>query len=85
MASSAVAGVQKRLPLDEARQILDVPADVKPDEMYEKYKKLYEANAVEKGGSFYLQSKIYRAKESFENEWAAKSGRLGGAGKKVNQ
>jgi import inner membrane translocase subunit TIM16 len=71
--------VQKRLPLPEAAQILDVTADVKPDVLYDKYRKLYEANAVEKGGSFYLQSKIYRAKEAFEQDWAVKNGRLGGA------
>ena len=30
------------------------------------YDKYFQANAVEKGGSFYLQSKIYRAKEMLD-------------------
>ena len=32
----------------------------------QQYDKYFQANAVEKGGSFYLQSKIYRAKEMLD-------------------
>lgn len=31
-----------------------------------KYEKLFEINDKKKGGSFYLQSKVYRAKEALE-------------------
>lgn len=34
---------------------------------FQKYTKLFEANGL-KGGSFYLQSKIYRAKEALDTE-----------------
>lgn len=32
----------------------------------QQYDKYFAANAVEKGGSFYVQSKIYRAKEQLD-------------------
>ena len=34
--------------------------------MMQQYEKYFVANAVENGGSFYLQSKIYRAKEELD-------------------
>ena len=34
----------------------------------QRYTKLFDANDPKKGGSFYLQSKIYRAKEALETE-----------------
>lgn len=40
----------------------------------QQFDKYFAANAIEKGGSFYLQSKIYRAKElldEYEEEKAA--------------
>ena len=33
----------------------------------QQYDRYFQANAVEKGGSFYLQSKIYRAKEMLDD------------------
>ena len=36
---------------------------ISPLQQYDRY---FQANAVEKGGSFYLQSKIYRAKEMLD-------------------
>lgn len=32
----------------------------------QQYEKYFAANAVENGGSFYLQSKVYRAKEQLD-------------------
>lgn len=59
--------------LDEACKILDVkpPQGGKmenPESVIERYKKLFDANNPEKGGSFYLQSKVVRAKERLEAE-----------------
>ncbi len=36
--------------------------------LLQKYKKLFEANDPAKGGSFYLQSKIFRSKEVLDRE-----------------
>jgi import inner membrane translocase subunit TIM16 len=36
--------------------------------LFQSFKRLYTMNDVEKGGSFYLQSKIFRAKERLEEE-----------------
>ncbi|VUC28586.1 unnamed protein product [Clonostachys rosea] len=58
--------------LDEACRILNVkpPAggQANMEEVVERYKRLFDANEPQKGGSFYLQSKIVRAKERFEAE-----------------
>ncbi len=58
--------------LDEACKILNVkpPAGGKAnvDEVLSRYQKLFDVNDPQKGGSFYLQSKIVRAKERFERE-----------------
>jgi import inner membrane translocase subunit TIM16 len=39
------------------------------DLILEKFNHLFEMNDVKKGGSFYLQSKVYRAKERLELEF----------------
>lgn len=58
--------------LDEACKILNVkpPAggQANVEEVMSRYKRLFDANDPQKGGSFYLQSKIVRAKERFERE-----------------
>lgn len=58
--------------LDEACKILNVkpPAggQASVEEVMSRYKKLFDANDPKGGGSFYLQSKIVRAKERFERE-----------------
>ena len=58
--------------LDEACKILNVkpPAggQASIEELAERYKRLFDANDPQKGGSFYLQSKIVRAKERYESE-----------------
>jgi import inner membrane translocase subunit TIM16 len=53
----------KRMKEDEARQILLVEDDVTMEDLNERFSKLFEKN---EGGSFYLQSKIYRAHEVLE-------------------
>ncbi|CAN4128240.1 unnamed protein product [Withania somnifera] len=48
----------------EARQILGVSENSSWEEILQKYDNLFERNA--KNGSFYLQSKVHRAKECLE-------------------
>ncbi|MED6177765.1 hypothetical protein PIB30_101179 [Stylosanthes scabra] len=48
----------------EARQILGVTKETPWEDIVKRYDTLFENNA--KNGSFYLQSKVHRAKESLE-------------------
>ncbi|KAH7662668.1 Mitochondrial import inner membrane translocase subunit Tim16 protein [Dioscorea alata] len=48
----------------EARQVLGVTEHSSWDEIMQKYNSMFERNAS--GGSFYLQSKVHRAKECLE-------------------
>lgn len=70
--ASAGASLSSGMTLDEACKILNVkpPAggQANVEEVLERYKRLFDNNNPEKGGSFYLQSKIVRAKERFERE-----------------
>mmetsp|Transcript_8502 Transcript_8502/g.12714 ORF Transcript_8502/g.12714 Transcript_8502/m.12714 type:complete len:141 (-) Transcript_8502:501-923(-) len=53
-----------RISRDEALQVLNLTeGEVTVESIKKQYDKYFAANAIEKGGSFYLQSKIYRAKE----------------------
>ena len=55
----------------EAIEILGVTSDLlkhAPEEVHEKYEKFLNANDPSNGGSFYLQSKIFRAKEFLDEE-----------------
>mmetsp|Transcript_5241 Transcript_5241/g.8239 ORF Transcript_5241/g.8239 Transcript_5241/m.8239 type:complete len:142 (+) Transcript_5241:148-573(+) len=57
-----------RMAKDEALMILNVTEQEATAEAIQKqYERYFEANKVEKGGSFYLQSKIYRAKELLDD------------------
>lgn len=53
--------------LEEAQQILNVNK-VDPEEAQKSYDHLFEVNDKAKGGSFYLQSKVFRAKERIDEE-----------------
>ncbi|KAM3518614.1 hypothetical protein NHJ13051_008064 [Beauveria bassiana] len=70
--ASAGASLSGGMTLDEACKVLNVkpPAGghANVEEVLERYKRLFDANEPQKGGSFYLQSKIVRAKERFERE-----------------
>ncbi len=49
---------------EEALKILNLKeADVTPEKVMEQFEKYFEANDPMKGGSFYIQNKIYYAKE----------------------
>lgn len=57
--------------LDEAMKILHVD-ELNPEIIERNYKHLFEANDRKNGGSFYIQSKVYRAKERLDQELNAK-------------
>jgi mitochondrial import inner membrane translocase subunit TIM16 len=60
------------LTLDEACRILNVAPprgpDANMDQTIERFKRLFDQNDPRKGGSFYLQSKVLRARERIEME-----------------
>lgn len=66
------ASLSSGMTLDEACKILNVkpPQGGKADmeEVMERFKRLFDSNDPKKGGSFYLQSKILRARERIEAE-----------------
>ena len=58
--------------MDEACKILNVApgkmGNIEMEPMIERFKRLFDLNDPKKGGSFYLQSKILRARERIERE-----------------
>jgi import inner membrane translocase subunit TIM16 len=60
------------LTLEEACKILNVKPPQKGqanmEDVLDRFKKLFDVNDPKKGGSFYLQSKILRARERIESE-----------------
>uniref|UniRef100_U5ERX3 Putative black pearl n=1 Tax=Corethrella appendiculata TaxID=1370023 RepID=U5ERX3_9DIPT len=62
-ASNARAGMT----LEEAQQILNI-SKLDPEEIQKNYEHLFNVNEKSKGGSFYLQSKVFRAKERIDQE-----------------
>eukprot|EP00736_Rhodelphis_marinus_P004491 Rmarinus@m.22030 len=54
--------------VEEACKILQVEQHATEQEIAKRFDKLHEMNDPKKGGSFYLQSKIYRAKERLDQE-----------------
>jgi len=65
--SAAAARAGKQLSLQEAQMILGVESNATWEEIMQKYNKLYGSN--EKNGSFYLLSKVYRARERLEQDF----------------
>ncbi|KAK3897137.1 Pam16-domain-containing protein [Staphylotrichum tortipilum] len=69
---SGRASLASGMTLEEACKILNVkqPAGGKADmeEVMDRFKRLFDSNDPKKGGSFYLQSKILRARERIEAE-----------------
>lgn len=63
-ASSFAARRAKAMTVQEARLILGVSEETPWQEVLERYKRMYDNN--ERVGSFYLQSKVQRAKECLE-------------------
>ena len=50
----------------EALKILHLPKTCSKAEIQKNYQFLFHQNSPEKGGSFYLQSKVWRAKEALD-------------------
>lgn len=59
--------IQTDMTLDEAMKILNVD-ELDPERIDKNYKHLFEANDKKNGGSLYLQSKVFRAKERLDQE-----------------
>ncbi|XP_077229787.1 mitochondrial import inner membrane translocase subunit PAM16 like 2-like [Tasmannia lanceolata] len=69
--NNTIRRASKNLAEPEARQILGVPEGASWEEILQKYDTLFERNA--KQGSFYLQSKVHRAKECLEAAYQGKA------------
>lgn len=54
--------------LDEAQQILNLNDLNDAEQVKKNYEHLFNVNEKSKGGSFYLQSKVFRAKERIDQE-----------------
>jgi import inner membrane translocase subunit TIM16 len=69
-AGPAAAGVvRRRIATDEALKIMHIErSELTPQLVEERFQKFFNANDPGKGGSFYLQSKIYRSKEALLQE-----------------
>lgn len=66
-ANRAAANAQSGITIEEAQQILNA-SKLDPEEVQQKYDHLFAVNDKAKGGSFYLQSKVFRAKERLDHE-----------------
>ncbi|XP_062564174.1 mitochondrial import inner membrane translocase subunit Tim16 [Armigeres subalbatus] len=64
------ANLKTGITLEEAQQILNV-SKLDPEEIQKNYDHLFSVNDKSKGGSFYLQSKVFRAKERIDQELKA--------------
>ncbi|XP_012283465.1 mitochondrial import inner membrane translocase subunit Tim16-like [Orussus abietinus] len=64
----AAANLRTGMALDEALRILNAERPDQTDVIQKNYKYLMEANDKSKSGSFYLQSKVVRAKERIDEE-----------------
>ncbi|CAG4959536.1 unnamed protein product [Colias eurytheme] len=70
-ARRAAANASSGLTLEEAMQILNIEK-LDPEKIKNNYEHLFNVNDKSKGGSFYLQSKIVRAKERIDTEFKDK-------------
>lgn len=68
-AAQTAVGLSKQIKRAEAREILNVEEEDDYDKIYESYETLMKANDPDQGGSFYLQSKVYRAHEKLKKDF----------------
>eukprot|EP00055_Hartaetosiga_balthica_P016067 m.99720 g.99720 ORF g.99720 m.99720 type:complete len:152 (+) comp9032_c0_seq13:45-500(+) len=64
---STRASRRSGMTLDEAHQILNVKPEASAQQILDNFDHLFKVNDKSKGGSFYLQSKVFRAKQTFED------------------
>ncbi|KAK9462924.1 mitochondrial import inner membrane translocase subunit tim16-B-like protein [Lipomyces oligophaga] len=71
-ANGAQGGTTRRgeITLEEACKILHIQSNSSASEVTKRFEHLFKVNSKDKGGSFYLQSKIFRAKERLDQELA---------------
>ena len=75
-----------RMQKDEALMVLNLTEQEATAETVQKqYERYFEANKVEKGGSFYLQSKVYRAKELMDEYVKEKNAEMMKEGKEQSR
>jgi import inner membrane translocase subunit TIM16 len=85
-ATKAQSVVRKHMATDEALKVLNLEELPRTSaELTERYLKYFNANDPKKGGSFYLQSKFFRAREAVEKEMRANGTDMGGAGEAGQQ
>jgi import inner membrane translocase subunit TIM16 len=85
-ANKAQSVVRKHMATDEALKVLNLEELPRTSaELTERYLKYFNANDPKKGGSFYLQSKFFRAREAVEKEMRANGTDMGGAGEAGQQ
>lgn len=65
-ASTSFFDRKPQIALDEAQQILGVKPGMTREKLQEVYDKMYTVNDRVNGGSFYLQGRIFRAKERID-------------------
>ncbi|XP_034117059.1 mitochondrial import inner membrane translocase subunit Tim16 [Drosophila albomicans] len=65
---SAESNLRTGMTLEEAKQILNVEDLKSADCITKNYEHLFNVNERSKGGSFYIQSKVFRAKERLDQE-----------------
>lgn len=63
------------LTLEEAQEILNI-SKLDKEAAQTQFEHLYKVNEKSNGGSFYLQSKVFRAKERIDEEFAAAAKRM---------
>ena len=69
--SASIFGNKNPITLDEAQQILGINSrPMTLEKLHEHYEWMYLQNDRTKGGSFYLQGKIFRAKERVDEALA---------------
>eukprot|EP01086_Lenisia_limosa_P012279 TRINITY_DN40298_c0_g1_i1.p1 TRINITY_DN40298_c0_g1~~TRINITY_DN40298_c0_g1_i1.p1 ORF type:complete len:116 (-),score=33.47 TRINITY_DN40298_c0_g1_i1:72-419(-) len=67
-AQTGLRAAGPRIKISEAEKILGVRVADSLKDIEAKYLRMMDNNSEEKGGSFYLQSKMFRAYEVFEQE-----------------
>ncbi|CAO4371647.1 unnamed protein product [Caenorhabditis nigoni] len=65
---NANANAKLGISLEESLQILNVKTPLNREDVEKHYEHLFAINDKAKGGTFYLQSKVYRAKERIDEE-----------------